>query len=1078
MAELRLALLGGFEVRLDGGGPVTIARHKVEALLSYLAMPPGQLHRRDKLAALLWADAPSARARQSLRQALAELRVALAPAASCLRERRDAVVVDPATIDVDVVTFERLVRNRALASLEQAAALYRGDLLEGLRVAEPPFEEWLMAERARLRELAVDALAMLLSHHVRSNAAAPAVQTALRLLSLDPLQESVHRTLMRLYLRLGRRGAGLRQYEECLDLLRRELGAEPEPETRRLYVELLQATAVPEAEDATIATGVATSGPAGPLHSAPLVGRDAELARLGAVYEDARRGGHRIVTVLGEAGIGKTRLVEAFVATLSDREVRVLVGRAHETESELPFGLWIHMFRDGRVLPDIPRLIDRRSPARTELARLFPELADAAAPMAVSTDRAPLFEAMGQVVDGLAPSGLLLVLEDLHWADEASLRVLAFLLHRAATGTLMVVLSAQPEEMPGAPVLRQLLAELEREGRGLTLSLSALSRNVTTALTRALAPIGIDAAAMDALAEEVWRVSEGNPFLVVETMRALQEGDATQVASIVALPQRARETISRRLERLTDRARRLAGVAAAIGRDFDFRVLQRSAGVDPVEAAEAVEELVGRRILHVVGERLDVSHGWIRRAIYERLLPPVRPALHASIARALEAFHADRPEDVDDQLAYHYARATEPAKAVLFLRRYAAAASRRYALDEAVRALHEAFDHAARLSPADQARATLEIHLELAFVLSVVGRFEEILERLLPLQATVEALGDPAVMGSYFSRIALTHSVLGHHARADVTAHRALAEAERASDRASQGTARYVLAVQGFVTGQPSAGLAHAREAVALLERAGDHGWLAQACWILGCNHFLLGNFDAAIEAGSRMETIAQALGDQGRRATAAWTVALVQATRGDLEAALSTARRAVERSPDTPNRAAATAVLAMIEAESGKPSPTIPLLEHAVSDLERFRIRQATAMLFLAEALRMAGRLAEAREVACRTRETAERMSFAWATACAERALGRIALARADTETARRHLRAALGMFAGMSARFEVGRTHLDLGLAAHPAGGPGEAPEAVEHVREAHRQFLATGAPRYVERAERLAAELPCGP
>src|SRR5262249_30903277 len=127
------------------------------------------------------------------------------------------------------------------AALEKAAILYQGDLLAGLAVAEAPFEEWLLAERERFRELALEGLAKLLVHQRTAGLLEGAIRTALRITALDPLQESVHRTLMRLFVRSGRRGAALRQYQQCVTALQRELGAEPEAETKALYAEILRA---------------------------------------------------------------------------------------------------------------------------------------------------------------------------------------------------------------------------------------------------------------------------------------------------------------------------------------------------------------------------------------------------------------------------------------------------------------------------------------------------------------------------------------------------------------------------------------------------------------------------------------------------------------------------------------------------------------------------------------------------------------------------------------------------------------------------------------------------------------------
>src|SRR5262249_20876536 len=155
---------------------------------------PGQMQARDKLAALLWGESSDERARHSLRQALATLRRVLpGSAATCLVEQGDTVGINPSAVDVDVVLFERLTAEDGPDALQRAAALYRGDLLEGISVDEPAFEEWLRAERERVRELALEALAKLLSHLARSNALDEAVLVGVRLLTMDPAQEPVHR---------------------------------------------------------------------------------------------------------------------------------------------------------------------------------------------------------------------------------------------------------------------------------------------------------------------------------------------------------------------------------------------------------------------------------------------------------------------------------------------------------------------------------------------------------------------------------------------------------------------------------------------------------------------------------------------------------------------------------------------------------------------------------------------------------------------------------------------------------------------------------------------------------------------
>jgi class 3 adenylate cyclase len=244
-ARLTLTILGGFRAHLDSGASLALPTRKAQALLAYLAMPPGDDHPRDKLASLLWGSTVETTARMSLRQTLYALRKSLRRAdGDPLHADGRTVSLDPGAVTVDVGEFEQRVTEGTPSALADATALYRGDLLEGLTVQEPPFEDWLLGERERLHEVALGALARLLTHQRTAGSAQAAIQTALRLLTLDALQEPAHRVLMQLYAETGRRSAALRQYQLCLSTLQRELGTEPEKETKALYEEILRSRAL------------------------------------------------------------------------------------------------------------------------------------------------------------------------------------------------------------------------------------------------------------------------------------------------------------------------------------------------------------------------------------------------------------------------------------------------------------------------------------------------------------------------------------------------------------------------------------------------------------------------------------------------------------------------------------------------------------------------------------------------------------------------------------------------------------------------------------------------------------------
>jgi DNA-binding SARP family transcriptional activator len=241
MAKVNLALLGSLRLQTDGGEPVPLSTKKASALLAYLALHPGQPQARPKLAALLWGNHSELQARDSLRQALSLVRKALShvdPRALVAYE--DTISFGPTALTTDAIVFGDLVGQPKAEGLEQAIALYGGELLEGFQVAAPEFESWATTERERYREMALEAMTKLLDQHLSMGAVEPGIRIAARLLAADPLQERVHRTLMELYCRQGRHGAALRQYRTCADLLAKELGIDPDATTKALRREILR----------------------------------------------------------------------------------------------------------------------------------------------------------------------------------------------------------------------------------------------------------------------------------------------------------------------------------------------------------------------------------------------------------------------------------------------------------------------------------------------------------------------------------------------------------------------------------------------------------------------------------------------------------------------------------------------------------------------------------------------------------------------------------------------------------------------------------------------------------------------
>src|SRR5437867_8524330 len=228
----------------------------------------------------------------------------------------------------------------------------------------------------------------------------------------------------------------------------------------------------------------------------------------------------------------------ALAAEAHARGIRILLGRSYQTEQVLAFGPWVDAFRSGHVVAEVEVFGGLAPLWRAELARLLPQLdAEGVEAVAHPPDHLLLFEAATELVRSLAAKEpVVVMLEDVHWADEMSLRLMAFLARRIRSSRILVVLTIRDEELASAPVLRQVVDELARESHFVHLSLMPLSRAGTTALVRSL--VAASTARVDArLDTEIWRASAGNPFLVVETIRAIEEGTAPHTPAALPLPE-------------------------------------------------------------------------------------------------------------------------------------------------------------------------------------------------------------------------------------------------------------------------------------------------------------------------------------------------------------------------------------------------------------------------------------------------------------------------------------------------------------------------------------------------------------
>jgi DNA-binding SARP family transcriptional activator len=1069
MARLTLTLLGGFRVRLNAGAPLALPTRKAQALLAYLAVPPGVAHPRDKLASLLWGSTVETTARTSLRQTLYALRKTLRGAdPPPLRLEAATVALDPAAVTVDVDAFVQRTGETTPSALADAIALYEGDFLEGLTVQEAPFEDWLLRERERLREVALDALARLLTHQHAAGSIEAAIQTALRFLTLDPLQESVHRSLMQLYAETGRRGAALRQYQLCVATLLRELRTEPEAETKALYQEILRRRARPvpdiarPAPDAAVGRGPARPAapePSGPWEL-PLVGRERDLARLQEGLEAALSGRGRLIVVIGEAGVGKSRLAAELVAAATRRrQARVLIGRCYETEQILPFAPWVDALRTGQVLED-REFLDTLEPGwRAELGRLLPELPQApdlsALPRSARGGSARhLFEAINELLKRLARrQPLVVVLEDLHWADEMSLRFLAFLGRRLPAVPLLTVATVREEELATRALPRQTLDELDASGQLERVSVAPLSRADTAALVRALAPPRVPDVLLDTLAEQAWRTSEGNAFIVVEVMHALHEGATVSGAPDLPLPTRVRALVRHRLERLSERSRRLVAVAAVIGRQFEFALVQRAADLPERDAAEGVEELVRQRVLRGAGEGLEFSHDWIREIVADELSAPLRVTLHRHVAESLEEVYRQDLASHSLALGTHYRQGEVWDKAVAHLHAAGRQAATRSAHHEAVVCFEEGLTALKHLPASREAlERNLDIRIDLRQTLFPLGRFADLRDHLHEAEHLAESLGDRPRLARISAYISNHARITGDLPRALLSGRRALALAEELADRrlAAEANLRlgqvhwslgqYRDAVTFFVAAaEPDATAAPAESP----ERPTELGLAELELYWIVPPLTELGRFGEALDAAGRALDFATRIDRAFPFAGALASIGLVYLYQGRLDEAIQSLTRGLDvcgRWEVPVHRPWLASTLGYAYALSGEASKGLALLQEAVDEAEKSGhvASQAWRLAWLSEASLLAGRAGDGATWADRALEQArhrgERGHQAWAL----RAQAEVASAGKPParETAHEYYQEALALAGALEMRPLEARCHLGLAALHRTAG------------------------------------------
>jgi DNA-binding SARP family transcriptional activator/predicted ATPase len=894
-SALSLCLLGSPRLELDGQ-PVTVDTRKAIALLAYLAVTR-QPHSREALAALLWPDYDQSHAFAALRRTLSALNGASGGYGLAI-ERESIGLDDQADIWIDVEQFQNRLAEcrthghadsevcaRCLEPLTQAVDLYREDFLAGFSLRDSAaFDDWQFFQAESLRREFLGVLDRLVRLHEARGEFKAAIEQARRYLSIDPLHEPAQQALMRLYAQTGQRSAALRQYEECVRILKTELGVAPLAETLELF-EAIKANRLFTAEKPRVPAG--SDQPSAVSHAYPLVGRERELQTVLRLYDRITADGH-FVAIEGEAGIGKTRLVEEFLAQVQPRGAIVIAARGYAGELNVAYAPISEALRGVLARPPATdRLSHLPAIWLSEAARLLPELSApqqaVPAPPALTeaSARARFFEGIAQtllILCGRSAPGIFF-LDDAHYADEASLDLLAYLVRRLRGRPLSIIAAWRDADTPPDHRLRQMLAEAQHVNLGTALTLSPLNAAHVAQLVQA-------AHLSQNLGEALYRESEGVPLFVVEYLQAWH--DPQRIDS--ALPHGVRELLRTRLTGVDEVGRQLLQTAAIIGRSFDLDTVREVSGRGEEETINAIEHLRQQRLIRETPRAelpaYDFAHDKLRAYIYDEIGLARRRLLHQRVAQALIARGRKQRDlrSLSAQIALHWQAAGQLAEASEYFYLAGGQAQLVYAHAEALAHYHAALA-AGHADPALLHETSGDVHTLRGEYRSALGSYET---------AATLVISDQERLGRLEHKIGAVYQRQGEYDLAEQ--HLVAAQTAWGDTGGRAALARLYIdrALVAHQRGNTDRAQALAEQALALAELVAEPMALAQAHNLLGVLARRRGDLTAAERQFQHSLKLAQACHDQVAQVAALNNLALVHEEEEKIDRALELTAQAL----------------------------------------------------------------------------------------------------------------------------------------------------------------------------------------
>jgi len=655
---MEFRILAPLEV-LDGERALDVSGPKQRALLAVLLLNANQVVSTDVLIDSLWGEQAPGTARKAIQVYVSQLRSVLGK--TRVETKAPGYLLRVHGDELDLHRFESLREQAKHADSETAAALLHEALAlwRGRPLGEFAYDGFAALEIARLEELRLACLEERVEADLAQGRHAELVGELEGLVAEYPLRERLRAQVMLALYRSGRQAEALEVFQEARAVLVEELGIEPGRTLRELERSILQ-------QDPSLDLAAAGTEPADEVDArrAILVGRDAELDELRGALDAAIAGYGGLFLIVGEPGIGKSRLADELVREARSRRASVLVGRCWEAGGAPAYWPWVQSLRMYLEQREHDALRSQLGAGASEVAQILPELRELFPDLprpSLEGDgaRFRLFDSTARFLrNAAAACPLVVVLDDLHAADEPSLLLLRFLAGELGGSRILVVGTYRDVDPTVRDPLASTLAELAREQVTRRIELGGL----TEANVGRYIELSAGTTPPAELVSTIHTETEGNPLFVGEVVRLIApEGrlSAVDVPSLwrLGIPQGVREVIGRRLRRLSSECTRVLTLASVVGREFGLDALERSCELGGDELVEVLDEALAVRVLTSVPGargRLRFAHALIRETLYEGLTTLRRVQLHRRAGEALESLYGQDPEPHLAELAYHF----------------------------------------------------------------------------------------------------------------------------------------------------------------------------------------------------------------------------------------------------------------------------------------------------------------------------------------------------------------------------------------------------------------------------------------